>query len=448
MYSHENLIYIFFIAVFFDSSFLFSQWQVIDSIKYPLSQTRIVDIKSPNGKDVIAIANIRVQAPCMAKSQDSGKTWQVKYLDTIDGHYHLSSLVNELAYPDTNLAIAVGDSGYYFRSTDNGETWNKHRMLNKRNIRNVWFWDNLNGLMLQSQYDMVQILYKTTDGGITWHEMAQPPKLQNGITKMFTFKSGWCYSIESVLLPGDSAFYIHKSTDYGETWSSYRSAEYPPSGIFYFYNENLGFCFGSSHVNWSEPTDKYIRKTTDAGRTWKVVFDTSYIPIDEVGTMHFFDTLNGVASTYGSVIRTTNGGDFWFVDTTYSYTKFKYGMYRAIMIDKDKSLGIASWNWPYIYRYTAPKVTSIKQDDIVFEGKLYPNPATDYITINLKTSEVLETSEVSRVEIYNVMGVLIHSTNLTPALTRGEGVRIDVSNLTPGVYFVKVGGIVEKFVKY
>lgn len=419
---------LFFIFSIFDSAVLFSQWQVIDSIKYPLSQTRIVDIKSPNGKDVIAIANIRVQAPCMAKSQDSGKTWQIKYLDTIDGHYHLSSLVNELAYPDTNLAIAVGDSGYYFRSTDNGETWKKHRINNKNKNWHVNFWNSKIGIIEQYRFDGDNVLFnrlKTTDGGLTWFDVAIPNRYDSlAATGLHFFKGGIGYSIELSWLPGDSAFYIHKSTDYGETWSSYKSAEYPPSGSFYFVNENLGFCLGSSSVIWNEPDNKYIRKTTDAGKTWKVVFDTSYIPMDGVANMHFFDTLNGVASTYGSVIRTTNGGDSWFVDTTYSYTKFKYGMHMAIMIDKDKSLGIASWNWPYIYRYTAAKVTSIKHDDIVFKGKIFPNPATDYITINLSYINPTLKRGVEGdvvVEIYDVMGVKIQSTPSAsqPPLKRG-----------------------------
>jgi len=51
------------------------------------------------------------------------------------------------------------------------------------------------------------------------------------------------------------------------------------------------------------------------------------------------------------------------------------------------------------------------------------------------------------VEIYDVIGVLMQSTNLSPALSEGEGARIDVSHLATGVYFVKIGGMVEKFVK-
>jgi hypothetical protein len=42
----------------------------------------------------------------------------------------------------------------------------------------------------------------------------------------------------------------------------------------------------------------------------------------------------------------------------------------------------------------------------------------------------------------------ITTPNLTPTLSEGEGVvRLDVSSLSPGVYFVRVGDVVRKFVK-
>jgi len=82
-----------------------------------------------------------------------------------------------------------------------------------------------------------------------------------------------------------------------------------------------------------------------------------------------------------------------------------------------------------------------------------PNPATEYITVNLSSiNPTLKRGVEGEVfiEIYDVMGMKIQSTpfNLTPALSEEERARIDISNLTPGVYFVKIGDRVEKFVKY
>ena len=57
------------------------------------------------------------------------------------------------------------------------------------------------------------------------------------------------------------------------------------------------------------------------------------------------------------------------------------------------------------------------------------------------------------VRVYNVLGdCVLEQTAEPPAVsrhpsTRGEFVRIDVSGLAAGVYFVRVGGNVYKFVK-
>jgi len=59
----------------------------------------------------------------------------------------------------------------------------------------------------------------------------------------------------------------------------------------------------------------------------------------------------------------------------------------------------------------------------------------------------------SEIEIYDVMGVLIQYTSVE-TIHELSLQKIDVSNLSPGVYFVKINGsngacsIVEKFVKY
>ncbi len=80
------------------------------------------------------------------------------------------------------------------------------------------------------------------------------------------------------------------------------------------------------------------------------------------------------------------------------------------------------------------------------EISISPNPASNFIEITYSPSNkrglggVLEAAR-----IYNVFGEEI---NLTPTLSsRGEGVRIDVSSLPTGLYFVRVGDKIGKFVK-
>ncbi|MBX3044612.1 MAG: T9SS type A sorting domain-containing protein [Ignavibacteriae bacterium] len=94
-------------------------------------------------------------------------------------------------------------------------------------------------------------------------------------------------------------------------------------------------------------------------------------------------------------------------------------------------------------------------EEINHSGKLLisPNPASDFITISFKTSEVLETSEVSSVQIFDMLGLEVAQTpssvnNMKNTQTgASELLRIDVSHLQPGVYLIRLGNRIEKFVK-
>ncbi|MBX3042829.1 MAG: T9SS type A sorting domain-containing protein [Candidatus Kapabacteria bacterium] len=73
---------------------------------------------------------------------------------------------------------------------------------------------------------------------------------------------------------------------------------------------------------------------------------------------------------------------------------------------------------------------------------LFPNPTSDFITI--QTSEVLETSEVSKIQIFDVLGIKVMSESIHPMTSNH---RMNVKKLPAGVYFIRIGTRVEKFVK-
>jgi outer membrane protein assembly factor BamB len=98
---------------------------------------------------------------------------------------------------------------------------------------------------------------------------------------------------------------------------------------------------------------------------------------------------------------------------------------------------------------------AIEEEKDISES-ISPNPASDYITV-MQPSEGSKPSEGLKIEIYNIFG----EKNPTLSLPIGEGTgkvlptgedlggvfKIDVSNLAPGVYFIKIGDKFEKFVK-
>jgi hypothetical protein len=86
--------------------------------------------------------------------------------------------------------------------------------------------------------------------------------------------------------------------------------------------------------------------------------------------------------------------------------------------------------------------TSIKNYNANKHIVITPNPAGDYIDVILSKAK----NPFLSVKIYDVLGVCVLTHPLTPS-REGESIRIDVSGLAAGVYFVRVGGKMYKFVK-
>ena len=64
------------------------------------------------------------------------------------------------------------------------------------------------------------------------------------------------------------------------------------------------------------------------------------------------------------------------------------------------------------------------QDDVYFS----PNPATNELIVQSSKFKV------QRIEVMNMLGEKC----FTPTLSKGEGVRIDVSSLPAGIYFITI----------
>jgi pimeloyl-ACP methyl ester carboxylesterase len=73
-----------------------------------------------------------------------------------------------------------------------------------------------------------------------------------------------------------------------------------------------------------------------------------------------------------------------------------------------------------------------------------PNPASDFIEINVGAGS--KPALMDEIEIFNIFGELQDAPPQTPPL-EGRGLKIDVSNLPAGVYFIKIGDKFEKFMK-
>ncbi|MCF0056412.1 ice-binding family protein [Dyadobacter sp. CY356] len=131
-------------------------------------------------------------------------------------------------------------------------------------------------------------------------------------------------------------------------------------------------------------------------------------------------------------IQRSNNGKVWNPITTilakgestslssyqYSDTKPENGtnLYRLKMIDKDET-----------FAYSRIESTEFK---MLAKTVLYPNPAVDYLTLNVD-----DISMIQRIQISNILGVNVY--DITKAASDLSS-KVDVKNLPSGMYIVRI----------
>ncbi|HRP02377.1 MAG TPA: T9SS type A sorting domain-containing protein [Candidatus Kapabacteria bacterium] len=102
-------------------------------------------------------------------------------------------------------------------------------------------------------------------------------------------------------------------------------------------------------------------------------------------------------------------------------TEYPFGFAKVVLMKLDESVGV--------------KDISLHNTDVA----IFPNPATDFITINYDNKD---NNISSPAFIYDILGLQV----LQKSFINSNN-KIDISHLTPGVYFIKIGNRIEKFVK-
>ncbi len=140
-------------------------------------------------------------------------------------------------------------------------------------------------------------LWKTTDGGITFQNVA-PTGLGALIHDIqfidinTAYLSHWGGNIDSI------QFTIWKTTDCGNSWVNVFTVQAFVDDIF-FLNPDYGYIVVQNDDN--------IYKTTDGGSTWSAVS----ISGERVRSIYFLNTLNGYALGNERLWKTMNGGEEW-----------------------------------------------------------------------------------------------------------------------------------------
>jgi len=384
-------------------------------------------------------------------------------IDTMPYGFNIQKFSDELQflYNSTNL----------YRSTDEGETWDKMNFPNvpgvSRFITDIAMYDDANGIAVCGHYGAQSTqtaILTTTDAGQTWTEKAPGSYFVNEVT---TGSNGLAW------VSGNLNKYF-RSTDYGATWEN---LTYPAAfNIYEVFDVGNDLLLARSYEGLQPSGQYYIASSTDQGITWQKKFVPANINefiflTPDVGYGYDRNTDEGL-------FKTINGGDTWdlvyanvqitelfFVDDQIGWlssldglvhytidgaTSFSKGncgnsrMSSLTAIDAEIAYGVVGNS---IYEFDLGATADCQIVDQVEElsndnFKIYPNPAKSYLRLE---STIKMNTEISVTNIYGQTELRLTHIN--------DNSEFDISKLANGVYFLNIQSTKEgksqslKFIK-
>jgi len=217
--------------------------------------------------------------------------------------------LGDIFFLDENIGWISGYNNDFahniiFKTTNGGITWDSISSV-PSGVLELQFVDSLTGWVSLTWWTMEPGLYKTEDGGFTW-ELKVP-----GRNEFEFFNEN-----EGVLLDHSSPFPFYSTTDGGGSWDlidTLNGEHISGMGCLDFINESLGFVV----VHWFIPETfcgNYIKKTNNGGITWENKslpgFTTQLIFKNENFGYSVVKTQQNYPGSSG-LYKTSDGGDSW-----------------------------------------------------------------------------------------------------------------------------------------
>jgi|GEM_PF-1440368 len=447
---------IFFVFILSLISKGYSEWQKANLDKSPVDPTNFsmnfTGIDCIDSLNCIAIANDASYYRVIYKSTDAGKNWHLSYNKDY-GKKKDYPLFRSLSCLTNNRCIIGADSGVIFLYDNNGNFTRYNTPINSNpikhpnfiNISHINMYDTTFGLATTNFF----MIY-TKDGGENW-ELIKKPDSSCGIRCSAILSPNNFVIYGTCKNPNENCPYnrtIFISNDTGNSWTAYNfenidGKQDSAGGIikFCFIDSLNGWAIGGVPTGLGDTDTKKIAHTSDGGKSWILQYDSIAIPRFTLWDVSFHDVNNGIAvGRFGSVLLTNDGGLNWSNDSVdiiqSTYPPMLYTSYRNI----DKPI-IVDFGGRIFYEDGIVSVKEYQKKEYSIE--IFPNPTQDYININI-TANYNSHFRIDDFKIFNIYGECIK--NPKPVIPNGEGIiRLDVSDLSNGVYFINLGCLTNKF---
>jgi photosystem II stability/assembly factor-like uncharacterized protein len=380
------------------------------TLKTPIIGTTINDMTIVDNSIIVA-----GHSGLILKSTDKGVNWTSSFA-AID---RVCNSINGIHFIDENIGFAARNNRLVSKTTDGAATWTK--IIPDTNVTGlvntgVYFFDESNGYVAGRVASNVDVIYKTTDGGINWNLTTNTAMENLNYISFADTDKGAAVGQDSKILYTANA---------GSSWQTAAFAGLP-SGLevdilrLEFMNADKGVAVGQN----------CIFTTDDGGATWTYIVVPGLNKV--VNDVAFKDENEGwAAGDDGLILHSTDGGKTWtdVSDTLTTGTKD----IQAIAVDDNGFIWIGAGE-STVYT-NAPFVAM--EDNVPVPGDFYlaqnfPNPFNPSTTIKFS---IAGESKVS-LRVYDILGNLISElfNGFKPA---GEyQISFDAGNISSGVYFL------------
>ncbi len=408
------------------------------------------DLNCADSLNCISLASPGSIGTSIIRTTNGGNNWFVQYADTARKVYDSAGNWTDtffpkfkgalcLAYVTPNFAVVGHREGQITISRDGGNTWDSVKSGTSHDINKICFRDSLHGAALTYWNLLI-----TSDGGASWREISR--LLDSTSSPFFTclsYLADSCIHVTGYMgkEKGNTHFI---SIDDGKSWSQNNNISMEKfQGLhgMSFINEQKGWIVGWNTISSIGPIVKdVILATEDGGKSWKVQLDTLAYPKFGLTGIYFANENDGIAWGDGQKKwRTSDGGKSWLRDESLPTASVDDFTTMAFPRGDTKKIFACTYIYGQIWLYD--EALSKVEDAVNKTGEpLYPNPANSFINVRLDAASLFGGS----ICVYNTFGEQVLSKSLPAEKT---SVRLDVSSLPPGVYFLRTGSRTEKFVK-
>lgn len=374
------------------------------------------NISTSSFKDVYAITQdvviVSGSSGTLLKTTDGGMTWQRKNSGTTQ---HLG----KIQFPTSDVGYVIEASGKLLKTTDAGETWSS---INLENISSIYSISCINENLIflsckDANYNSVLLI--SNDGGTSWERILANDSQQNFFDIQFlTGEIGYASSNSEYYSSENN---ILKTVDGGKSWMQIDDSR----ATFNFIDSDKGFSYHSG-----------LLKTVDGGKNFERLGQGSLYLLAKI--FHINDnviwgifedfTLCGcgkrglVRVTYNSI-----NGYKEYVQNIDAYISSIYFSNEKVGYAVGSQNGIAK-----IWKNTQADLTlETKEDELKNAISIYPNPATDHITISLNNTE----SKLTYISLTDMTGKVVYSQNVKDNANKQT---IDVRKFSKGNYMLTI----------